>query len=321
VISAPENIQLESKPCPLGCSAKDIKVLSGRDMINHLPGDFDILRCAECELMRTNPRPTPNSMSFYYPDDYYPYQINKDHPKFIHSKMRQILDKAFIHLFRNFNTFTTALPDIVPGRVLEVGCASGNFMESLKYQGWKVEGLEFSPSAAENARKRGFKVHTGALETAPDPEVKFDLIIGWMVLEHLHDPVEALKKLRTWLKPGGWLVISIPNAGTLEFKLFKANWYALQLPNHLYHFTPKTLEKLMLQCGWKVEKVFHQRVLNNLMASIGLSLCRYKLTNKIGIKFRSFPNHPEIHHYFYPIAFFLGVVGQSGRMTVWARKH
>ena len=76
-----------------------------------------------------------------------------------------------------------------------------------------MEGIEFSPKAAAVARALGYPVHAGSLETAPAPVEPFDLIVGWMVLEHLHDPVLALKKLNAWMKPGGWLVLSIPNAG------------------------------------------------------------------------------------------------------------
>ncbi|MCG7928200.1 MAG: class I SAM-dependent methyltransferase, partial [Candidatus Thiodiazotropha taylori] len=65
-------VELESKPCPLGCSPADEKVLTGHDRINNLPGEFDVVRCGNCGLLRTDPRPTPTSIGFYYPDDYSP---------------------------------------------------------------------------------------------------------------------------------------------------------------------------------------------------------------------------------------------------------
>ena len=135
--------------------------------------------------------------------------------------------------------------------------------------GWNVEGLEFSAKAAERARSLGYHVCLSTIEEAETPRNTFDLIVGWMVLEHLHRPVLALQKLRRWTKKKGWLVISIPNAGSLEFRIFKDKWYALHLPNHLYHFTPETLEKVLEKGGWRLERIHHQRIMSNLCGSLG----------------------------------------------------
>ena len=165
----------------------------------------------------------------------------------------------------------------------------------------------------------GYHVHTGTLETAPKPDEPFDLIVGWMVLEHLHDPIECLKKLREWAKPGAWLALSVPNAGSLEFCLFKEKWYALQLPTHLHHFTPQTLEKVLQASGWILAKVHHQRSLSNLIGSTGYVL-RDKGYVKLGQKFIAFPERAGRWTYvLYPLAWLFSVFGQTGRMTVWAR--
>jgi hypothetical protein len=140
-----------------------------------------------------------------------------------------------------------------------------------------------------------------------------------MVLEHLQDPVGGLQKLREWAKPGAWLALSIPNAGSLEFRLFKDKWYALQLPTHFYHFSPATLEKVLTTSGWKLEKVHHQRTLSNLIASTGYVL-RDKGYMKLGKKLIGFPERGGWMIYaLYPLAWVLSVFGQTGRMTVWAR--
>lgn len=208
---------------------------------------------------------------------------------------------------------------MAPGRVLEIGCASGAFLHQMNAQGWQVQGVEFSEKAAEAAAKLGFHVHAGPLETAPNPDEPFDLIVGWMVLEHLHNPVDCLKKLRQWAKPGAWLVLSVPNAGSIEFSIFKDKWYALQLPTHLHHFTPQTLENMLQITGWKLEKVHHQRVLSNLIASTGYVL-RDSGYVKVGQKFIDFPEQAGRWTYvLYPLAWLLSVFGQTGRMTVWAR--
>ena len=310
--------KLENKICPLGCGNNDDIILVGRDLLHDLPGEFTVVKCRSCGLTRTNPRPTPESIGLYYPDDYGPYvgtQVRSANPTH-NSDIKKIL-KRFINRVIDFNT--TRLPPMAPGRMLELGCASGSYLHKMAAQGWQVQGIEFSEKAAKAAAQLGFDVHAGPLETAPNPDEPFDLIVGWMVLEHLHNPVDCLKKLRQWAKPGAWLVLSVPNAGSIEFSIFKDKWYALQLPTHLHHFTPQTLENMLQITGWKLEKVHHQRVLSNLIASTGYVL-RDKGYVKVGQKFIDFPEQAGRWTYvLYPVAWLFSAFGQTGRMTIWAR--
>lgn len=302
----------------MGCCNNDKMLLTGRDLLHDLPGEFSVVKCRSCGLTRTNPRPTSDSIGLYYPDDYGPYvgtQVRPANPAH-NSDIKTIL-KHFVNRVIDFNT--TRLPPMAPGRMLELGCASGSYLHRMAAHGWQVQGIEFSEKAAKAAGQLGYDVHAGPLETAPNPDEPFDLIVGWMVLEHLHNPVDCLKKLRQWAKPGAWLVLSVPNAGSLEFRIFKDKWYALQLPTHLHHFTPQTLENMLQITGWKLEKVHHQRVLSNLIASTGYVL-RGKGYVKTGQKFIDFPEQAGRWNYvLHPLAWLLSVFGQTGRMTVWAR--
>jgi 2-polyprenyl-3-methyl-5-hydroxy-6-metoxy-1,4-benzoquinol methylase len=315
-MNIPVNVVLEDAPCPLGCTRNDEIVLTGHDRIHNLPGEFDVVRCRTCGLMRTTPRPTPQTIGYYYPDDYGPYlgtRIRQAEHVSILSKFLTPIIKRVI----NFNT--QRLPSLAPGRMLEIGCASGGFLHQMARKGWQVQGIEFSEKAAVAAAKQGYRVHSGPLETAHPPDATFDLIVGWMVLEHLHDPIGGLQKLRQWSKPGAWLVISVPNAKSLEFRLFKEKWYALQLPNHLHHFTPETIKRVLEAGGWTLVKIHHQRVLSNLIASTGYVL-QEKGYAKLGQKLIDFPEQAGRWPYaLYPLAWLFGLFGQTGRMTVWAR--
>lgn len=309
---------LEDVACPLGCSQNDELILSGRDLLHDRPGQFAVVKCCTCGLIRTNPRPTPDTIGCYYPDDYGPYvatrvpQVRSQSSSWIKKLLRPIVG----HIF-NFNI--TTLPNVAPGRMLEIGCASGAFLHQMAGQNWQVEGIEFSEKAAQAAVQLGYRVHAGPLETAPQPHQPFDLIVGWMVLEHLYDPIGGLQKLREWAKSDAWLVLSVPNAGSLEFRLFKDKWYALQLPTHFNHFTPTTLEKVLSASGWKLEKIHHQRVLSNLIASTGYIL-RDKGYAKLGQKCIDFPERAGRWNYvLYPLAWLFSVFGQTGRMTIWAK--
>jgi 2-polyprenyl-3-methyl-5-hydroxy-6-metoxy-1,4-benzoquinol methylase len=309
----------EDVNCALGCEKNDRLVLTGHDRLHDLPGDFDIVKCQTCGLMRTNPRPTTDSIGFYYPDDYGPYLGTQVKSPDLGSVggIKNLL-RPLVH--KIFNTKSTALPSLLPGRLLEVGCASGSFLHRMAGEGWHVEGIEFSDIAAQAAHKLGYQVYAGSLEDAPAPKQAYDLIVGWMVLEHLHDPVGCLKKLHNWAKPGASLALSVPNVGSIEFNVFKEKWYALHLPNHLYHFTPDTLEKVLEAAGWALVKVHHQINLNNLIVSLAYVL-EDKGWCKSGRWFRKFAGLGGIWFYLmFPLAWIFSVFKQTGSMTVWARK-
>ncbi|MCP4578448.1 MAG: class I SAM-dependent methyltransferase [Deltaproteobacteria bacterium] len=314
------SVRLESSPCPLGCKGGDSMVLTGCDRLNHLPGTYHVVRCMYCGLMRTTPRPTPETMGYYYPDHYGPYRGTRVNPDKKRNGHLSFLRKWVKDIFP-FNT--TRLPRLQPSRVLEIGCASGAFLNKMSHKGWQVEGLEFSKTASHAARSLGFSVHTGSLETAPDPQYLFDLVVGWMVLEHLHDPVLALQKLHRWVEPNGWLVLSVPNAGSMEFEIFKERWYALHLPNHLYHYTPDSLRKICAAGGWEIIRIFHHRTLTNLFASTGYWLQDHGMLPRLSKKLVALPESStgRLNYFLYALALLMSIFGQTGRMTVWARKR
>jgi 2-polyprenyl-3-methyl-5-hydroxy-6-metoxy-1,4-benzoquinol methylase len=218
-----------------------------------------------------------------------------------------------------FQLNSTKVPEIPVGKMLEIGCASGSYLKQMNDLGWEVQGVEFSPTAGGAAKEHGFKVFVGQLEDAPLPEGAMDLVVGWMVLEHLHDPISCLQKLSESTRPGGWLALSVPNAGSAEFSVFGRRWYALQLPAHLYHFTPETLRKTLNAGGWELKNIFHQRTLANVAGSLGLVLQDAGLV-RLGRWFVDFPEKQGLLVYvLYPFAWFLSLFGQTGRMTVWAQ--
>lgn len=264
--------------------------------------------------MRTNPRPTPDAMPFYYPDTYGPHQLDLL-KRATHVPWWKRLIAALVPLQLE------CLPHQRPGRLLEIGCGTGAFMKHMAERGWEVEGLEASPRAAQLARSLGFQVTTSTVEKARDPLRPYDLVLGWMVLEHLHDPVGALRKLARWTVPGGWLVLSVPDAAAMEFTTFKHAWYALQLPTHLFHFTPSSLRNVLAVGGWRTERVIHQRVVGNLFASLGYELQDRGWGGGLARFLVQFPDNGPMQYVLFPLGFLLGLVGQTGRMIVWAKLH
>jgi 2-polyprenyl-3-methyl-5-hydroxy-6-metoxy-1,4-benzoquinol methylase len=265
--------------------------------------------------MRTDPRPTPETIGFYYPPDYGPW-LAAPPLEGRNSRVKAIL-KSFL-----WDTRVWITPSLPPGRLLELGCGSGTYLDAMARKGWRVEGIDVSPDAVERARQRGHRARVGRLESIADPEGRFDLVVGWMVLEHLHDPVRALRRWADWTTPEGTLALSVPDAASCEFRFFGSRWYGLHLPNHLYHFTRESVTRLLEAGGWKVERVFYQRFLGNLAGSAGHVLDDwFGRRNPLSILLRDL-NGPRAYLFYLslPLATLLAAAGQTGRLTVWARK-
>lgn len=307
----PPGLILEKSGCPNGCQSGDLFVMIGKDLLHNIPGEFTIFRCLNCGLERTTPRPTPSTIGLYYPSDYGPYRDQADKS----SESKRVVK----HWLRGvLGLRSRVLPPVRPGRMLELGCSTGNYMQEARSAGWEVEGIEFSPEAAAVAQSKGFLVRVGAVEEMESPSAVYDLITAWMVLEHLHEPVSVLQKLRSWIKPDGYLVALVPSASSLSRRLFGVRSYDVQLPTHLFHYTPQTLSVVLAKSGWRVERVFWQRNCMTLLNSFeywarerkSTSLMRFSrwlCVSKASSPFRLILN------------LLLGFTRQSGRIEIWAR--
>lgn len=312
--SYPPSVQLEDQDCPNGCSRLDEPVLEGQDRIHGVPGRFKVVQCRQCGLMRTNPRPTPQTIGAYYPDDYAPYKADRDAPL----KQRKWRHRAKERIRRFFGRDTRRLPDMPPGHLIEIGCASGNYLMEVKSKGWSTEGIEFSNSAADSARQRGLQVQTGSVESAAPPRESADVVAAWMVLEHLHDPIFALGKIRGWLKPDGYFVGVVPDASAFDRKLFGTHWYALHLPAHLYHFTPHSLKALLAKAGWELVQLRWQPNGMNLLNT--LDYWAQDQQHPRTLRFVRWMKHAKrastLRRW---LGWILGLTRQSGNMEFWAK--
>ena len=309
----PDEVKLEDVDCPLGCPrADEIVIDAGRDRLHGLRGTYRVVRCVHCDLLRTNPRPTPETMGHYYPSNYGPYHSP--------AKSDQTLVKRLVR--RLFDERYTVVPAMPPGRALELGCASGNFLVELRQKGWAAHGIEYNPEAGMRARAEGFPVHIGQAETAPAPVEPFDFVAGWMVLEHLHDPIKVLRKLHEWTRPGAILALSVPDSGALEMRLFGGYWYALQVPTHLFHFNRDTLAKVLDQAGWTLEHVQNQRDMWTARASIIYLTEDPTALSALARTALQTVNAAFMHGWIWrPVAMGMAAIGQTGCMTVTARRR
>ncbi len=243
----PPGVESEYVPCD-HCGATEERVLfEGPDRLLHLPGTFRVVECLRCGWIRQNPRPTAETISYYYPPDYVSFiRAIEDEPR-----LWRRWDRRYGILKRRW-----AVERLHPkGRLLDVGCATGIFLHEMQQAGWDVVGIEPNLNAADYARRRfGLQIYIGTLRQVGLPSAAFDVITLWDVLEHLPTPWADLVEVHRLLKDNGLLVIRIPNLESLEARLFGPFWLGWDLPRHLYLFPRRALVAGLSELGFTVEE-------------------------------------------------------------------
>jgi SAM-dependent methyltransferase len=140
------------------------------------------------------------------------------------------------------------------GRLLDVGCWTGSFLVAATERGWDAEGIEPSRWAGQRATERGMKVHTGELGDAALPAGSFDAVVCCDVLEHLADPGAAVEQLRTLLRDGGVLYVTVPDAGSGLARVMGRRWWSV-LPMHLQYFTRSSMRQLLTRHGFDIRSI------------------------------------------------------------------
>jgi SAM-dependent methyltransferase len=246
------NPRLETIDCPLCGATQYHEQHSGPDLFMRLPGTFHLVRCSECRLLYQNPRPPLDEIGQYYPNHYGSYDSAGAGLRARRGMMRWIIQrgqhKRCRLIERNAPTHTGA-----PHRLLDIGCASGLFLEAMQtYPGWQVEGVELNAAAARATSARlGIPVFAGPFEQAQYADGAFDAIALWDVLEHLHNPLASLREIRRILRPGGVLFVRVPNAASYVARMCGRYWSGYDLPRHMTLFTPRTLAQALAQVGFR----------------------------------------------------------------------
>ena len=238
--------QMESTSCPLcGGERRHVVLAAGDRLDQSARMEYTVVRCDECGLAFTDPRPTPEAIVAFYPESYGGMD---------HDGWQARLEQAYRDRQQHEVLAWLAMLRPGRGRLLDAGCGSGDLLEALRTDGWDVLGVEPSAAAAELARRRhGLDVVTGRFETADLPPASFDVVTMTSVLEHLHDPRTALRRARELLRPGGLVaVLFVPRFDSSEAARFGPRWLALDLPRHLTHFTDETLQTLADAVGLRV---------------------------------------------------------------------
>lgn len=222
--------------CP-GCGNEDAQDwLQSPDRFNGRSKLYQLVRCSKCSLVFLKNPPLPSEMAQHYGSDY----------------------DGIIGRGSASAGYWQPRKDVIAhykqgGALLDLGCSSGSFLESIKGSRWQLSGIELSPDAAKAAEARsGAKIFVGDILEADFPPESFDVITCFDVLEHVYEPRSVLAKVREWLKPDGIFYLLVPNIDSAAVRIFRSYWYGLELPRHLTHFSPDPLKELAAMVGLRV---------------------------------------------------------------------
>jgi 2-polyprenyl-3-methyl-5-hydroxy-6-metoxy-1,4-benzoquinol methylase len=263
----------EHTDCP-GCESPDSQLaLVGRDWTLDPQRQLFVVRCVACGLHFTNPRPTAAKLADYYQADYAPHhrqrgEIQRTSPRSTAVRTWVLADaagapalrprgwrRALVRIIRIVlppEHFGFTVPFFGEGRLLDFGCGDGTFLRRMAAIGWNCTGLDFSQRAVDAVRAGGVPALKGTL---PHPQLvpaSFDLISMRHALEHVPDPRPVLTAALPLLRPGGRLLIQVPNFASWEIAHFGDAAFSLDLPRQLLHFTPSTLANLLRSCGFEL---------------------------------------------------------------------
>lgn len=232
---------LEYIACPL-CGGEDTKLVFKRKDLMYRTSDveFPVVRCRHCSFVFVNPRPTAEDIHNYYPEVFYNTASTPEQT--VLEKGKSLIGKY------------EKVKDLQPGKLLDIGCAKGEFMFMMKTKGWEVKGLDFS---SKPPNIFNLDITYGDLETAPFEKGYFDLITMWAVLEHVYEPQKMLECINSLLRPGGTLVVLVTNFNSLSASFMRND----DVPRHVNLFTKKTVKRMLTQTGFEpVNYYFDQDV-------------------------------------------------------------
>ena len=244
---------LEQVPCNL-CGTDDTRTLYTKPDTRLWLSDqvFRVVQCRSCGLGYVNPRPTVDAISVWYPTVFFGRRdLDTQSPRYAR-QAAYVMPRG-------------------TGRLLDVGCAGGEFVEYMRARGWSADGIDpFGPP-----RYRGDLLRAVYRRDPYTPQ-SFDVVTAWGVCEHLHDPMAHFRAVARLLRPGGRFI-----ALTTNLRSPWSRWsFAEDVPRHLYFFSPATMRRYAEAVGLRVIRVDHDA---GIMTPDTTDLFRVRLLRALGV--------------------------------------
>ncbi|MEE9372237.1 MAG: class I SAM-dependent methyltransferase [Saprospiraceae bacterium] len=255
------NMMTDHSKC-LVCGSIDINKIKGYE--KHY-----LTKCNQCSFVFSYRIPSAEELDHHY--KVYAYSDGQ--------YMSDVTKARYKELLQEFSNYRKT------GRMLDVGCGAGNFLEVAKNHDWKVYGTEFSQAAVSHCKNKGINIKEGVLDVNDYEKESFDIITSFEVIEHINNPKEELEKFYKLLRPGGLLYCTTPNFNAISRYYLKEDYNIIQYPDHLSYYTNTTLHKLFSSSGLHKIK----------MMSTGISIDRImaNTTKKVKTKVRDSENTDE----------------------------
>lgn len=236
------------KKC-LVCNSQDIRPLKGYYKKNGL------VKCCDCSFVFMEKIPTVEELTEYY--SAYSYEGE--------NFLSPLTVKRYNEWLDEFEKYRKT------GKLLDVGCGEGWFLQEAKKRGWEVYGTEFSQTAFDKCTANGIKMHLGVLNPDNYKLEDFDIITSIEVMEHINNPNEELTAIASLLRKGGLFYCTTPNFNSVMRYYLKSDYNVIIYPEHLSYYTKKTLNKVAAQNSLKPYK----------FESTGISITRIKKSKKL----------------------------------------
>lgn len=226
---------------------------SAQRTVKFADGPFRVLTCSDCGLVYVTPRLQGQALVDVYDEGYWRSTNPKQRGYADYARESRLYLKTFA---RRMRLVARHLPP--RARILDVGCAAGYFLQVARSAGHDVHGVEMSRAIAGEAVTAlgADRVHIGTLDdaiaTKGHADGSFDLVTLWDVVEHVPEPQPLLRTIRRLLKPSGRLLLETQNVSSRWARLLGPRWHHYKHDEHLYHFDPRTIRRLLDECGFDV---------------------------------------------------------------------
>lgn len=240
--------QIHFDNCPV-CNSKNIALYEQTKDWGLTGEQFEIYKCSDCTFAFTQDAPDQASIAKYYHHD--DYVSHTDTTAGLFFKIYHLVRNYMLNKKRNW-----VAKHANNGNVLDIGAGTGYFLNNMKTADWNVTGFE-PEAAARSVAKKNFDITLeDNFEKLISGEKKYDAITMWHVLEHVHTLNEYFEYFKKMINTDAKVFIAVPNYTSKDALVYKEKWAAWDVPKHLWHFSPESLETLANKHGFELEKMY-----------------------------------------------------------------